>query len=347
MGRRRYTLGVVGDGSPPIAAAAQEAAPGFDVEIEPRELESVEQAEGQLREGQLDGAIVDGSELLAESELDSELEQVVQIGTANARTAEALARQGLDQTEREQALNPPPLELSTLEPTAGDEDEREAIAYIATVLLYAQLITYGLWVATGVVEEKSSRVVELLLAAVRPSSLLAGKIIGLGLLGLAQMLLIGVVGVGVALASGALELDPGAAGTIGLVLLWFLLGFAIYASLFGVSGALVSRQEDLQSSTTPLTIFLIVGFFLGLSSLQDPDGGLARVASLVPVSSPLVMPSRMALGEAATWEVLAAVALLLATLAALIPIGARIYRDGILRMGSPVGLRGALRASRG
>ena len=148
----------------------------------------------------------------------------------------------------------------------------------ASFLLYGQLLVYGFWVAMGVVEEKSSRVVEVLLAAIPPRALIAGKIIGLGLLGLAQFALLGVVGLAIAAATGAIELDSTKVGILAIVLVWFLLGFALYAGLFAMAGVLVSRQEDVQSTTTPLTIAISPVVPAGLPGPRRPVGR-AREAS--------------------------------------------------------------------
>jgi len=212
-----------------------------------------------------------------------------------------------------------------------------------TLLLYGQLLTYGFWVAIGVVEEKSSRVVEILLSAIRPRQLLAGKVLGIGLLGAAQLLLVVVAGVALALLAGSLDVKGDILGTVAVIMLFFPLGFALYACLFASAGALVSRQEDLQSTTTPLTILIVGSYIVSFTALQDPGGTLAKVASLVPVSSPLVMPPRLALGQASAVEVLAAVAILLLTIAAVIGFAARVYERAVMRTGKPVRLREALR----
>jgi len=114
---------------------------------------------------------------------------------------------------------------------------------------------------------------------------------------------------------------------------WFVLGFFFYASLFAVAGSIVTRQEDLQTTMTPLTILILGSFFIGLSATSNPDSTLATVASLLPFSSPLVMPTRIALGEAATWEVVASVAISVGATAAVIPIATTIYSRALLRPG--------------
>ena len=199
----------------------------------------------------------------------------MQVSAREVRSAEALRGEGLSDAEVSEALDPPPLRAASLDP-GGDEDERRGVAVAASFLLYGQLLVYGFWVAMGVVEEKSSRVVEVLLAAIPPRALIAGKIIGLGLLALAQFALLGIVGLAIAAATGAVEIDSTKVGILGIVLVWFLLGFALYAGLFAMAGVLVSRQEDVQSTTTPLTIAIVLSFLLVFPALDDPSGGLAR-----------------------------------------------------------------------
>ena len=240
-------------------------------------------------------------------------------------------------------LDPPPLRTRALEGGADDGDE--GVAFAASLLLYLQLIVYGLAVASGVVEEKSSRVVEVLLASIPPRSLLAGKIAGIGLLGLLQLLLTAVVGLGLASASGAIDLDAADAGVLAVVLVWFLLGYLLWACLYAMAGAIVSRQEDLQSSTTVLTLVLVVSYLVAFPALDDPESTIAVVASLVPLSSPIIMPVRVAVDAASTVEIVASLGLLVVGIALLVPLGARIYENAVLRMGKPLKLREAWNAS--
>jgi ABC-2 type transport system permease protein len=219
------------------------------------------------------------------------------------------------------------------------------VAFAASLLLYLQLIVYGLAVASGVVEEKASRVVEVLLAAIPPRALLAGKIAGVGAVGLLQMLVVTGVGLALAAASGAIELEGGQAGTLAVVLIWFLLGYLVWAALFAMAGAIVSRQEDLQSSTTVLTVLLVVSYLIAFPALDDPGSALAVAGSIIPLSSPIIMPSLVALGEASVAEVVASLALFGVAIAVLVPIGARIYENAVLRMGKPLKLREAWNAS--
>ena len=266
--------------------------------------------------------------------------------TPRSSSDEALRQAGLDQEQAARALSPEPLALTTVEPVDENAQDRGGFAFVAVLLLYGQLISMGYFVAMGVVEEKSSRVVELLLAAVRPRHLLAGKILGLGLLGLAQLLLIAVVGLGLGAAGGALDIDGDVLVAAALALAWFVVGYAFYAAAFGCAASLVSRQEDLQSVISPLTIVLMIGFFVSFAVLDDPDGTVAQVTSFLPPVAPMTMPPRIALGEASTVEIVGALAVTTAATALLIPLAARIYRGGVLRTGGAMKLRDAWRAAR-
>jgi ABC-2 type transport system permease protein len=240
---------------------------------------------------------------------------------------------GLSDDQVDAALLQRPLPVKALEPVDARRSESATVAFVGVLLLYGPLFAYGYWVAAGVVEEKSSRVVEVLLATLRPSHLLRGKILGIGLLGLLQLLLIGLVALFVSNAVGSLEFPTGAIATMGVVLVWFVLGFFFYAGLFAVAGSIVTRQEDLQTTMTPLTILIIASFIIGLSATGDPDSTLAVVASLLPFSSPLVMPTRIVLGDAAPWEVVASLAISVVSTAALIPIATKVYSRALLRPG--------------
>lgn len=229
----------------------------------------------------------------------------------------------------------------------GETDGQQVVvAIIGVVLLYGLLVLFAQFVAQGVVEEKASRVVELLLATMRPWQLLAGKILGLGLLGLGQIVVIGVVGVVGALALDLVDVPGELIGTVATVVAWFVLGYAFYACVFAVAASLVSRQEDLGSVLTPASMLLVAGFFVALQAAGDPGGTLARVTSLVPGLSPLVMPVRQAAGEAAGWEVALAVVLMLGAIGLAVRLGGRVYAGALLRTGGRTRLREALRAGR-
>jgi ABC-2 type transport system permease protein len=341
-----FDLGMVGGASARVGQVlvAQADAAGVEVRVRPVDLAA---AEAGVRDGSLDLAIVDGRELVAKSEVNEQLGLLVQSASRAVRAQERLAAAGLDQAEIQATLAPSPLPVRSLEPVDQAQRAKRAIATVSIFLLYGQLIGYCFTVAMGVVEEKATRVVEVLLAAVRPVQLLAGKVIGLGLVGLIQLIAIGAVGLTLATALNAISLPASALGTIGWVLAWFLLGYAFYSSLFAVAGAIVSRQEELQNTATPLNLLMVGSFLVAfMGAASNPGSTLATVSSFLPPVAPLVMPVRIAAGEAAAWQVAASVGIMLVSILAVVLLASRLYEGAVLRTGARVKLGDAWRSAR-
>lgn len=338
-----FDLVVVGAGSEVLGGEVRVAADALGFEVKVLALPDRAEAERAVDAGDADAALVNGDAIVVRDEPPEQLVGLIQAISLRERSRQALVAAGLSDDQVDAALLQRPLPVEALEPVDARRSESATVAFVGVLLLYGQLFAYGYWVAAGVVEEKSSRVVEVLLATLRPSHLLRGKILGIGLLGLLQLLLIGLVALFASNAVGSLEFPSGAIATMGVVLVWFVLGFFFYAGLFAVAGSIVSRQEDLQTTMTPLTILIIASFIIGLSATGDPDSTLAVVASLLPFSSPLVMPTRIVLGDAAPWEVVASLAISVVSTAALIPIATKVYSRALLRPGR-VRIRQVLRA---
>lgn len=331
-GEDTYKVSVSDAAAQPVADAAVRQADAFDAKV-------------TIVTGDADATLTAGG-IHAQEKPDDKLVNILQAANAQVSSERALRDAGLDDAKAQQALSPEPLRVTTVEPVDQEAEDRGGFAFVAVLLLYGQLIGLGYLVAMGVVEEKSSRVVELILSTLRPRHLLAGKILGLGLLGLGQLLLIGIVGIGLGAASGALDVNGDVVAAALLALAWFVVGYAFYAAAFACAASLVSRQEDLQSVISPLTIVLMVGFFVSFAVLDDPDGTFATVVSFIPPFAPMTMPPRIALGEASALEVAGALAVTLGATLLLIPLAARIYRGGVLRMGGAIKLREAWRSAR-
>ena len=244
--------------------------------------------------------------------------------------------------QRALAADGPPLD----EITPPRDSTSQGIAYLGALLLYLAILTYGFFIAIGIVTEKATRVVEVILSAVRPVELLSGKVVGLGLLSLVQFALVAVVAFGTALVAGV-DLPTGAPLAIVLIVVFSLLGYLLYACAFAVAGSVVSRQEDLQGSSAPLTVMLVAGFILTQTALDEPHGTLATALSIFPLTAPLAMPSRVALTDVPAWEIALAAALTLATALLVLRGAAGIYAATVLRTGQRVPLREALSLRRG
>ncbi len=283
--------------------------------------------------------------IVGDTDVSASLRQIVQDAVVRERIRAGLDDAGVTPSEIDALLDQPSIEVRTLEPQDPNRDENAGIAFIAVLLAYGQLFGYGVWVATGVIEEKASRVVEILLSAIRPRQLLAGKIAGIGLLGIVQLVFIATFAIGLSFVTGALDLPGTAIGTALVVLAWFVMGFAFYAGLFAVSGSLVSRMEELQNAMVPINLIIFISFFISIGALENPDSTLSVAASMVPFSSALAMPVRIALGSATTAQIATSVVLLVVGTALLVPLSARLYAGAVLRTGTRVKLRDAWRAA--
>jgi ABC-2 type transport system permease protein len=200
-------------------------------------------------------------------------------------------------------------------------------------------------VAQGVVEEKATRIMEILLATIQPSRLLAGKVIGVGLVGLLQLTIVGTAAlVAVHLTNVAAIPALGLASILGDIL-WFLLGFLFYATAYAAVASLVSRQEEIQSAVAPISVFQIAGYLLMYAAPPNPSGPLATVCSLFPPFAPIVMAVRMATSDVPFWQVGLAIALIVASIIGLTWLAGRMYTNAAMRIGARVRFMDAFRGN--
>jgi ABC-2 type transport system permease protein len=340
-GEERYTVGAVGAESAATLELAQEAQAALDIELEISDLGDEAAARAAVEDDEVDAALADGR-VLSRGEPPAELLALLQEANRQRAGERVLREAGVDGEAAQRALNPEPLAVEELGEASGG-----GIAFLSSLLLYIAILGLGYMVSGGVVEEKATRVVEVILAAIRPVHLLAGKVLGIGLLGLGQLLLIVGAGLIAAAALGSVELPESTATTAALVLVYFLLGYLLYACGFAVAGAMVSRQEDSNSTTAPLMITLVGAYLIGISATESPDSGLAVIASLIPPLAPMVVPARAAQDALPAGELALSIALMVAASALLLWLAARIYDRAVLRMGAPLRFTQALAMVRG
>jgi ABC-2 type transport system permease protein len=235
------------------------------------------------------------------------------------------------------------LELRTVRLSeAGEREDRGAaiiLAFILLMILYMAIIMWGQVVMTGVIEEKGSRVVEVVLSGLSATELLGGKLIGIGAAGLTQFTVwtISLLGVSFAAGSNAApsmftmpEISP---FVLVSFVLFFILGFAFYASLYAAVGAAVNNLQEAQNFVLPLVMPLVVAIMLMMAILESPDGPLAVVVSLIPPLAPLLMFLRIVVLTPPLWQIALSLGLLLASIVGVIWFAARIYRVGVLMYG--------------
>ncbi|HYM96271.1 MAG TPA: ABC transporter permease [Candidatus Sulfotelmatobacter sp.] len=300
----------------------------------------------QVRAGKLD-VMVSGDAAAPDVAVMSDLNPTV-AATLDALVKEvalnrALTASGVDPASIDAKVVRAGIRLQVLDPNAKLRTERQVVGLFVAILLYVALVLYGQLVAAGVVEEKANRIIEILLSTVRARQLLFGKVIGIGLLGMVQLVLVGAVAVAAILKTQVISVPS--IGVISVLggLLWFALGFVFYALIFAAGGSMVSRQEDLGAVIAPITMLLVGTYLAFFWVIANPTSPLAVVLPLLPPFAPVLMSSRMATGDAATWQVLLAVALMLVAIIAMNWLAARIYVNSVLRVGSRVGLSQAWR----
>jgi ABC-2 type transport system permease protein len=310
-----------------------------------------DQASGEsaVRSGSLEALVLlqDGQiTAVVKRNVPDELQHALNVLAGQVAFNEQITQLGGDPSTVQAAVGSASVKVNSLLPPKTYDSQQLVLGIAVGILIYVALLSAGQLVAQGVVEEKSTRVVELLLSTIRPWQLMAGKVLGIGVLGLIQIAVIGGVGLGAALVTGAMSLSVSAAlGTVIWLIVWFLLGFLAYSLAFAAAAALVSRQEDAQSVVLPIMMFLIAGYVIGVSVLPDnPSSGLVEVLSLIPVFAPTLMPMRLAMGGVPIWESVLSVALVVALIPILISVSGRIYRNAVVRSGARVKLSEAFRA---
>ena len=342
-----YRVGIVGAMDEEFGSYLDVAAATFNREVVVERFDDLAAAEQDLEFGDLHVIVVNGSEIVWLEVEAAQLNSVVVFALESVERREVAAELGLTNAEALALLAPPAPESRTMREPDPEAEPRRIGAMIGSILLYMSILMFGQFVMMGVVEEKSSRVVEVLLSRVRPTQILVGKVIGIGLLGLAQLALLGAV---VWFTLTQFSIADIALADIGRdvilqVVFWYLVGYTFFAVIYAALGATISRQEDMQSVALIPVMLLIPGYFIALLSLEDPNTMLSRVASMVPPTSPLVMPMRLAVGGVAAWEVAVALALLAAASYGLIRLGGRVYTGAVLKLGPKVKLRDAWRAA--
>lgn len=341
------TIGLTGPSTAleqPLKASSTSIGQNLDTKSVPDEAAG----RAQVSDGSLDALlVVDGNRLrvVVKKNLSDNLRNAFNVLASQLTLSQEIKRLGGDPAKVAADVAQAKPEVTSLEPPYPYQPQQLAIGIIAGILIYLSLMINGQSVAQGVVEEKSSRVVELLLATIRPWQLMAGKVAGIGLVGLIQMAIIGGVGLIAGKVIGVLTISASAAlGTVIWLVVWFLLGFVTYSLVFAALAALVSRQEDVGGVTTPALMFVVLGYVLGISILPgDPGNRLCEVLSVIPVFAPTMMPMRLAMGGVPGWEAALAVLLALITIPALVWLSGRIYRNAVVRSGARVKLKDALR----
>ncbi|TFV98410.1 ABC transporter permease [Leifsonia flava] len=231
--------------------------------------------------------------------------------------------------------------VELLDPDAPDPFLTYIVALGFGLVFFMSAITFGSTIAQSVVEEKQTRVVEILLSTVPVRALLAGKVIGNSVLAIGQIVAIAVIAIGGLMVTGQRVLIGGLGESVIWFVVFFLVGFVMLAALFAATAALVSRAEDVGSVTSPVTMLVMIPYFLVI--FFNDNATVLAIMSYVPFSAPVGMPMRIFLGQAEWWEPFLSLGILLATTAVVLWIGERVYSNSLLKMGGRVKLAEAIK----
>lgn len=336
------TVGVLGGLSPEAKQAIEAATATTNDKVTFSPESSLAATKTALRTGKLDLAIIDGHEVLlyepaalASSPADPTF---VQNLAAYLGLLSAYHSARLTPAQAATVTSAAPVPVRTITP--GSAGAAKSPSVVGLVLLFVMLTQYCTWILIGVMQEKSSRVVEVLLATVRPIQLLGGKVLGIGLVALGQAALV----VGFALVVGKAAGSDLLHGTAPLVLLcellWLVLGYAFYCWVYAAAGSTAERQDQVQTLALPLSIPIILGYIFSLTvaSSGSPDV-FFKVLAYVPFTAPFCMPVLVGLGQVTWWEFVGSVLITIAGTVVMATFAARIYRRAVLRTGARVHLR--------
>ena len=336
-----FTLATVGAPTEGLRARLQAAGEAGDFTVEILATQDASAAEQAVRDGDANAALVAGqptSTLFVDSLRAGPLPAIVSQAVVTESITQTLAESGLSPTQIAQIQQTPAPEQVAV--GRAQDESRAGVGFGVGIVVYLALILTGTGVATAVATEKSTRVSEVLLAVLRPTQMLVGTVAGVGALGLLQVTALAVpVVIGLA-TSGTLEIPPEASGDVLLGVAWFVLGILEYAFVFAALAALVEKVSEVGTATIPVNVMLVGSYLVAVVvTAQDPNSVVSVIASLFPLSSPLVMPVRWATGFVPPWQLVVSMSLVVVASVVLARFAAAVYALGIVSTGQRLRLR--------
>ena len=330
---QRFTVAVTAQAPAGVAAMAGAGAKAAGLQLTVRPVASRAAAVRLVEQGKAAAAVAAGGETIWKTHPSSALQPTLNAAIQQAAITQRAASLGLSPGDAARLLSPVRITVTQLHADT-QRAGRIIVGEVGMILLYMAITIYGSFVLTGVVEEKSSRVVEVLLSRVQPSSLLGGKIAGIGLAGLAQFRAVAAAAAATLLVTRPSGLPPGTYAAIPMLVVWFVLGYAFSSMLYGSLGSLASRTEDAQAAAGPVIIVLVAIYVAATMAVSSASSAWVIVLSLLPPSAPIFMPLRTSLADVPAWQVAAAAILTLASVYGLFRIGGRLYRNAVLHTGA-------------
>ena len=340
----KYTVAVTTGAGEQIVQAAETSLRATnlpDAELTVESAEDAAAAEHLVAEGEADVALLEspaGYEVVGDEEVDTVLRAALTRAVSTQVLTENAAAQGVDLDALSAGTA---LSERLLSPDAEQSEARSVVAFGFALVFFMTALGFGMTISQSVVQEKESRVVEILAAAVPVRAMLWGKIAGNTLLALGQVVLVAAVAVAGMILTDRGELLAGVGPAVVWYIAFFVLGFVALASLWSVAGSLASRQEDLQSTTMPGQLLLIVPYFVATLAGEQ----VKVVFSMLPIVSTMIMPGRMAEGAVPWWQIAVAIVVTVAAAVVFVRVGSRLYERTLLQTRGKISYRQALAAS--
>jgi len=343
-------IGVVEPAPPALVTTIESTATLFDRMVEVTTYPTAAAADAALADETVEVIVEVPADLSGagavrfQEEPDQGIAQLISAATIALRVQDVLGASNVDQAALAGAQQPPT--VNAVDPQTEADQARFLVANIGAVLILVGIFSFGFTVLTGVVEEKQSRVVEVVLSTVRARDLLMGKVLGIGVLGVVQLVVFVTAALVAALATDRLVLPATTPGAIVLLGVWFVLGYLLYSTALGFLGALASRMEEASNASTPVTMIAMISYFVAIFAvIDDPDGLVATIATFLPPSAPFVVPLRAAFDAIPPWQIGVSALITVIGIWVLFSIGARVYAGAVLQVGGRMKIRDAWRSA--
>jgi ABC-2 type transport system permease protein len=338
-----YRVGMSGAVPAGMVTALAEQARAVNHDLEVTRFPNVADGERAVRDKKVDVLLVDGTRLEWRTESDSTLTAAIANAVQAVHIRDQADRLGISSDELAQLLVPVSLTSRTLGAAHTADKDANTVGFIAVGFMYLAISFYAGFVLTGVVQEKANRVSEVLLARMPAREILAGKVVGIGVVGLAQLAAIGTAAVTTVAFMGGADAPSITGDVLAWTCIWFVLGYLFYSVLYAALGATTSRIEDAQAAIAPITGLMLLSYFGVIYAEENPDALVTILLSYFPPTAPVVMTYRVAVHAVPGWQMLTAATCMVLAMWGLIRLAGRIYSGALLRFGGRVPLRDLVR----
>ena len=334
-----YRVGVTGSVPSGTVAALTAQVQAADHQVHVTRYATVADGERAVRDKKVDVLLVDTSRLEWRTKADAALTAAIANAVQAVHIREQADRLGISADQLGQLLTSVALTSRTIGSAQTTDPDTNTVGFVAVAVLFTAISFYAGFVLTGVVQEKANRVAEVLLARMPAREILAGKVLGVGAIGLAQFAAIGTAALVTVAVMDSADAPSLPGSVLAWSILWFILGYLFYSVVYAALGATTSRIEDAQSAIAPVTGLMLLGYFGVIFAEENPGSPFTLLLSYFPPTAPVVMTYRSAVHAAPTWQILTSAAVMLLAMWALIRLAGRVYSGALLRFGTRVPLR--------